>query len=272
MHVGTLIVYNRPRAFCTQARQPVKIPTRSILAAFAFSATAFVISLFPVFIDRGAMALYLASVVMTIWYGGWKPGLITAGFAILAAAWILPPAYSMRVDGPENQLRFCMFVGLIVLMTITNRSLENARQRLAVTERRLVASVEAARVAAWEQDVENGVFWCSPNFGEIFGRHSGNSSSGSSGAEPSFESFLGYIHPDDQAQARDTMEQAKAHRSEFEIDHRIIRADGQVRWIHTRGSVHFDEVGQGLRMTGISADVTQAKARAAEALQASSAA
>jgi PAS domain S-box-containing protein len=234
------------------------------LAALGFTTVAFLLTLIPVFLERGAMALYLAAVVMKIRYGGWRAGLITAAFAILGAAWVLPPHYSMRIDGADNQLRFGMFVGLITLITITNRSLENARQRLAQTERRLVASVEAARVAAWEQDMETGTFWCSPNFGLIFGR------SGSD-AELSYDSFLGFIHPDDQAQARDTMQQAQSHRSEFEIDHRIIRPDGQVRWIHTRGSVHLDDEGKGLRMTGISADVTQAKART-DALQASSAA
>lgn len=233
----------------------MKITRRSILAALVFTAAAFLLTLLPVFYERGAMALYLGAVVMTIWYGGWRVGLITAVFAIVGAAWVLPPHFSMRIEGTDNHIRFGAFVGLIALITLTNRSLENARQRLAQTERRLAASVEAARVAAWEQDMGTGVFWCSPNFGFIFGRDNGDS-------DASDVSFLGLIHPDDQAQARETIQQAQANQSEFEFDHRIIRPDGQLRWIHTRGSVLFDEDGKGLRLMGISADITQAKARA----------
>jgi hypothetical protein len=69
------------------------------------------------------------------------------------------------------------------------------------------------------------------------------------------------IHPDDRDRivgmfARwTTGEDASYH----DIEYRITRPDGAVRWIHERGVLAFDEHGRPCRVSGISADITDRK-------------
>jgi PAS domain S-box-containing protein len=186
---------------------------------------------------------------------------VAAVLAVAAAAWVLPPKHSLVIDKGADMARFVSFTIVAGLITAMHRSLEHARRDLVLTQQRLSASVEAARIAAWDQDLSTGAFWASPNFELIFGRKP----EGDADA-PSEDSFLGYIHPEDQSAVRAAVAGAAAARPEFEIDHRIVRADGGVRWIHTRGRVHYDPAGKAVRMIGIAADVTEAKSRAAAEL------
>ena len=77
---------------------------------------------------------------------------------------------------------------------------------------------------------------------------------------------LGYslIHPEDLEMAQDAFEQAISPLSNgaYEEEKRIIRPDGQERWISTRGNVIFDEesgVRQADRMVGVVIDITEQK-------------
>ena len=252
------------RAVCEEGNcdpATVMMPIRTFLAAFAFVGVAVGMTLFvPLFVERGAMVLLLAAVVLSIWYGGWKPGLVAALLAIVAAAWVLPPKHSFVIDSVPDLARFGAFVVVAVLITLMHRSLENARRALVLSEQRFTASVEAARIAAWDQDLATGVFWCSPNFEHIFGRPAGDE-------KQAYEGFVGYTHPDDQTRVRSAIADARPASPEFELDHRIVRTDGNIRWIHTRGRVHFDDAGKPVRMIGIAADVTETKARGSDKLQ-----
>ena len=272
MHAGRALVHTPrqqgstqkgARAVCEEGnRDPATLmmPLRTFLAAFAFVAVAVALTLFvPLFVERGAMVLLLAAVVLSIWYGGWKPGLVAAVLAIVAAAWVLPPKHSFLIGSMPDLARFGAFVVVAVLITLMHRSLENARRALLLSEQRFTASVEAARIAAWDQDLETGVFWCSPNFELIFGRPPGRPDDA-----PPFEGFIGYTHPDDQSRVRAAVADSRVATPEFELDHRIVRTDGEIRWIHTRGRVHFDDSGKPVRMIGIAADVTETKSRTSD--------
>ena len=48
---------------------------------------------------------------------------------------------------------------------------------------------------------------------------------------------------------------------EFEIEHRIVRPDGQTRWIITRGRIVHDDAGLHHQIIGVAADITDRKAR-----------
>ena len=54
---------------------------------------------------------------------------------------------------------------------------------------------------------------------------------------PSYESFLATVHPDDREHTSTVLRLARENVSTFVYDHRIIRPDGSVRMLHTRGEV-----------------------------------
>jgi PAS domain S-box-containing protein len=49
------------------------------------------------------------------------------------------------------------------------------------------------------------------------------------------------------------------HGGEYEVDYRITRPDGSIRWIATHGSVELDERGKPVLARGVSRDVTERK-------------
>lgn len=66
------------------------------------------------------------------------------------------------------------------------------------------------------------------------------------------------LHPDDVELALEAM-QTCLREGFVELDHRIILPDGQVRWLHRRAWVNYDENGQPIRLNDSARDITKRK-------------
>jgi PAS domain S-box-containing protein len=107
----------------------------------------------------------------------------------------------------------------------------------------------------WLADAEH-VYYVSPAFAKIWGRP--------------VESVLGdiakffeTIHPDDRASVRASFRPPERAESEY----RVVRPDGELRWIRDRTFPVRDERGRFVRIVGIATDITPRKALEAELLQ-----
>ena len=74
---------------------------------------------------------------------------------------------------------------------------------------------------------------------------------------PSYEQFLSMIHPDDQERIRAIHQQAYATGEPYEMIERIVRPDGEVRYLSSNGQVVTDESGTPIRMRGTCIDITE---------------
>jgi PAS domain S-box-containing protein len=79
-------------------------------------------------------------------------------------------------------------------------------------------------------------------------------------SELSYELFLEHVHPEDRELARSVVERALDERAQFELKHRIVRADGTERWVVGRGRAVVDDAGRLVRMAGTAQDVTEQRA------------
>jgi PAS domain-containing protein len=84
-------------------------------------------------VAEGAPFLFFfAAVMLSAWYGGLRPALLTAA---LSAAWsayfVLPPLFSLAVDTPGGALR----LGLFLLVAFLISSLQARRQQAETIER-----------------------------------------------------------------------------------------------------------------------------------------
>ena len=66
------------------------------------------------------------------------------------------------------------------------------------------------------------------------------------------------IHPDDQAASDASYRQATSVGT-FRIEHRIVRPDGSIRWIESRGFPVSDDAGLLVRIAGVCQDITERK-------------
>jgi diguanylate cyclase (GGDEF)-like protein/PAS domain S-box-containing protein len=73
--------------------------------------------------------------------------------------------------------------------------------------------------------------------------------------DPTFEGFLGFVHPDDRPELRAAQDAALGGEAALDVEHRIVRADGDVRWVHQRAELVDDE--EGPRLSGTVEDVTE---------------
>ncbi|MFZ4528534.1 MAG: response regulator [Undibacterium curvum] len=81
------------------------------------------------------------------------------------------------------------------------------------------------------------------------------------------ESWLQYVHPEDQPRCRTALKLALKNQQNFNIEFRIVLPDGSIRHLKNHGMVSFDEHGNALRMTGVNYDITERKRAEEEIFQ-----
>jgi signal transduction histidine kinase len=74
-----------------------------------------------------------------------------------------------------------------------------------------------------------------------------------------YAEFLDKVHPDDRVRVRSTLDAAVVAGAPYELEFRIFRPSGDIRWVHAKGRVHRDEEGVFARVLGVSLDVTEQK-------------
>ncbi|MBD2060468.1 PAS domain S-box protein [Oculatella sp. FACHB-28] len=153
-----------------------------------------------------------------------------------------------------------------VLLIVTTTEDINERKRveeaLRESEERFRQLAENVTSVFWITDVEkHQMIYVSPAYEQIWGYS----------CESLYRSpanWLKSIHPGD----RDQIEARLSHQTQGEYDeeYRIVRPDGQIRWIHDRGFPVSNEHGIIYRVAGIAEDITERK-RAEAALRQSEA-
>jgi PAS domain S-box-containing protein len=71
------------------------------------------------------------------------------------------------------------------------------------------------------------------------------------------DSFWRRVHPDDLDRVRKAQADAHDFGSTYDISHRVVRPDGEVRWIHERAAVERDAAGNPIRFLGVTQDITE---------------
>jgi PAS domain S-box-containing protein len=130
---------------------------------------------------------------------------------------------------------------------VTDR--KRAEEALARSQARLAEAQRVAHVGSWEWRIaDDHVTWSDELF-NIYGI-------GRADFVPRYEAFLARVHPDDREHTVAVIRQALEAVTPFIYDHRVVRPDGSVRMLHTRGEVLTDGGGKAARLVGSCWDVT----------------
>jgi len=206
------------------------------------------------------------------------PFKIAAIYVLVGGLWILFSDQLLSVLVKNKQLLtelqtfkgwFYVIVTAWMFYTLIRRSVAALQQseaalRLSVSEAERSAQqfrqlAENIREVFWLKCLEtNQIIYVSPVYEEIWGRS----------CESLYEQAMSWsdaIHPDDRDFLRDSyaspmlsaFEKPLWEEGDYSQEYRIVRPDGEVRWIRDRAFPIYNRSGQVYRLAGIAEDITE---------------
>ncbi len=149
---------------------------------------------------------------------------------------------------------------LLLIHKESTRKIAAAQQARDESEERLRLAQSAEGFGTFDWDIPGRKVTWSPETERIWGLPVG-------GFEGTYEHWRRLVHPDDvgeaERRARLALEDPDVS---YSYDHRIVRPDGTIRWIHAKATTLRDAAGLAIRMVGVNLDITERK-RVEEALR-----
>ena len=130
--------------------------------------------------------------------------------------------------------------------------LKRAQEALRESEQRLKHAQQVANVGSWEWDLQSGALWWSEQTYRQMGEEPG-------WFTPTRDGLQQRIHPEDRAAFDAAVQSALEGTGLYEGEFRIVRPDGTVRVLHSRGEVLSEPDGRPRSMLGVCLDITKRK-------------
>ena len=161
------------------------------------------------------------------------------------------PIHAERLEAFANQAALAIHnARLLQQAQVEIAERRQAEEGLRASEERFRQLADNIQEAFWITDAEtNAEIYMSPAVEKIWGRpvdyllHEPNA-------------FLDSVFPEDKSILLEAIQKEK-NGERIEIEYRIIRPDGSLRWVWDRAFPIFDESGKVIRIAGISADITE---------------
>src|SRR5437660_2107352 len=184
--------------------------------------------------SRGASAAICTFTFLAIWSAGHGYG-----------------PFSTR-SAEENALSIQMFLIVMSVPLLLLAAVIEERSKGATTlrerEERISLAAESANLAFWSINFERKESWMSDKGRAIFNFGPD---------EPlSRELFLSRVHPEDRNTVDEAIERARSESQTFEIEYRLLRPDGDIRWLISRGRYGHDDRGGGSELIGVASHIT----------------
>ncbi|TFG47533.1 MAG: PAS domain S-box protein, partial [Candidatus Brocadiia bacterium] len=181
-----------------------------------------------------------------------------AGFASVA---VVPVRYRQNILGaihladeqenkvPLETVEFLEEMAAMIGEAVYRFSVEES---LRLNEGRLLEAQRLAHLGNWEWNIAKGTLWWSDEVYRIFG------------LEPqpfgaTYEALLSYVHPDDRKLVDESVDRALREGIEYNIEHRVIRPDGNERIVNEKARVIYDARHKPIKMAGTVYDITEQK-------------
>ena len=130
---------------------------------------------------------------------------------------------------------------------------KQAEQALAERDIQLTLAAKAGLVGTYAYDADTEIMQISAGYAAIHGLPEGTS-------EIARSECLAGVHPDDIGRVEQARSEAfRDRRCEYNVEYRIIRPGGELRWVETRCFLSFSGEGHPHRVVGVSIDITERK-------------
>jgi PAS domain S-box-containing protein len=249
----------------------------------------------PLHLQDSPVSLFLCAVILSAWFGGAGPDLLSTALSALAFYYyFLPPIYSLDPK-PEEIPRLVVFVvsavfvgALSVAQRSATESLRRTHDDLKETVQELQSTNEALEAESRERKSAEESLRRSESYLAEAQRltHTGSWVWQVAGQDalhlsdewyclygferedgiPTLEQRLQRIHPEDRAKWQEAIDRAVGEKSDYDVEFRILLPGTTVKYIHTVGHPVLDASGDLVQFVGSSTDITERK-RAEESLR-----
>ncbi len=118
--------------------------------AVASTAIALLLSLWlETLISRTIGAFFYIAIMISTWYGGLRPGIVTVVLSTLAINYFfMPPRYKLWIEEPQEVLRLSLFLLVALTITLITSNLQHSRQKIKQLNQKLLQkNAEQLRMA-----------------------------------------------------------------------------------------------------------------------------
>ena len=122
---------------------------------------------------------------------------------------------------------------------------------LGENKERMSLALSSARLGLWNWDVKTDARWVSEEVRIMFDFPREGPVTN--------EMFVKRTHPDDRERRASVLAKALADRTEYQVEFRVLRDDGSIRWVDSRGRCHLDTDGTVDRVLGAIIDIHDRK-------------
>ncbi|EKQ55265.1 MAG: PAS domain S-box [Methanobacterium sp. Maddingley MBC34] len=136
---------------------------------------------------------------------------------------------------------------------------KKAEETLIDTKRRLRIALDLAKMGSWEYDVESDMFTFDDQFYSLY-RTTAEKEGGSQMSSKTYAAK--FIPPEEASVVAEEIERVLSTDDpnySNEIEHVIVRADGEKRVIVVRNGIEKDEYGNTIKILGVNQDITELK-------------
>lgn len=137
-------------------------------------------------------------------------------------------------------------------MKKTSRISGETIKALKESSERLSIALYASKIGIWELHIKSGAVIWDDNVYTIFGL-------AKSDFDNTLDSYLDLIYPEDRKPSLKKIQSAIDNSEAFNIEHRVVKGNGEVIWLEGWGMVVNDSKGKPNRLIGAVADITERK-------------
>jgi two-component system, cell cycle sensor histidine kinase and response regulator CckA len=156
--------------------------------------------------------------------------------------------YRWMLDRGRPYYREGEFAGFIGSCIDLNER-KRMEERLRASEARFAEAQRLAKVGSWERDVEGDRIQWSGEMFRIFGLPKE--------MPPNSAAFLSYVHPRDREKFIEADRDILSGNGPVDIEYRVIRPDGDMRYVRSVAEALRDDVGGPTRVVGATQDITE---------------
>ena len=213
------------------------------------------------FLSQTIAAFFYLAVLVSCWFGGVRPGIVTTILAALSLShFLMPSLHQLSVKGSSAFVSLGVFITVASLINLlTNLQRKNQHKLDQLNHQLQEANVQSLRIAlaaasvgTWHWNLVTGSITWSPEHEQLFGLEPGT-------FDGQYETFNERVHPDDRVRINHAVQQALQQRTTYHLEYRVVWADGSVHWVEGKGEAVYDAANQPVQMSGTIVDITDRK-------------